>query len=471
MNKKELRNKMQGGFLEAAPDVYESVLKAAENNRMQAQNAQIEKTGEFADSRMEDGFRKGQESSRRSRVAWGNFSKYALSACAGFALFFMCLFGVLQTNQDNIYVVMDINPSVQITMNKSCQVKKMQGLNQDGRDVVKKLEWKKGYSLLDTVDVLLERVAEDAYLHEGGGILITVSTSDTELYHGLEEELGVKIDGKLEELGVEDVTTAFRCTDGSSEDAGRKLLEEELAEKYGADKEKLRQMSVLELIEYCQSHTSMKLKLSPESEKKQALSEPVEKKDTKQKKDSVSDKAKTNKDKNDKADTNVVDDAGKSSGEKSDTPNAQQNKNSGQDASSPGNEKNSGNGDAVQPTQTPAQPAQPETPPQPEIPSQPEAPPQPETPPKQDGGGTEEQKPGTEDNSGNNQDNANPGGNNGNNGNNDNNGNNGNNGNKDNNGNNGNNENKDNNRDNENKDHNNKDNDNRDNGNGNNGGK
>ena len=142
MNKKELRNKMQGGFLEAAPDVYESVLKAAENNRMQAQNAQIEKTGEFADSRMEDGFRKGQESSRRSRVAWGNFSKYALSACAGFALFFMCLFGVLQTNQDNIYVVMDINHSVQITMNKYCQVKKMQGLNQDGRDVVKKLEWR-----------------------------------------------------------------------------------------------------------------------------------------------------------------------------------------------------------------------------------------------------------------------------------------------------------------------------------------
>lgn len=477
MNKKELKNKMQSGFLETAPDVYESVLKAAENSRIQTQKTQFQESEKFADGMLEENDWKKPEGACKGRLVRGKFSKYALSACAGFALFFMCLFGVFQTNQDNICVVMDINPSIQIVMNKSCQVKKMKGLNQDGRDVIKKLEWRKGYSLLDTVDVLLERVAEDSYLHEGGGILVTVSASDTELYHGLEEVLGVKIDGKLEELGVRDVTTAFRCTSGSSADEGRKLLEAELAEKYGVNKEKLRQMSVVELIQYCQSHTSMKLKLSPVSEKKQAPSKPMEKKDTKKKKAPQSDIEKTNKDNKNKADTNVLDGAEKPDEKKTDHKDPEQKKSSGQDEPSQSNDRNSGNGNAVQPEQNPVQPTQPETP------SQPESQPQPETPPQQNGGGTE-QNPGTQDNNSNNQDSEDSGGNSGNNGNN---------GNKDNNSNNGNVENKDNNnnkdnsnkdtnnrdngnkdhnnKDNENKDHNNKDNDKRDNNNKNNGNK
>ncbi len=154
-------------------------------------------------------------------------------------------------------------------LNDSCQVRALQGLNQDGKNVVNKLEWKKEDSLFQTVDVLLEGVVKDSYLREGNGILITVFTEDKALYQDLEKSLAVKIDGKLEVLKVSHVTTAFQFADGGSAKTGRKLLEAELAENTGADKQKLQQMTVMELIQYCQESTPGKLKLSPLSQKQQ----------------------------------------------------------------------------------------------------------------------------------------------------------------------------------------------------------
>ncbi len=285
MNKNELRNKMQSGFLEAAPDVYEAVLKAAEKNRLLvqdtesqekdersrllAQDTELRRAEKQKDRIIEEDTYKKRSAFCKGNVIWGNFSKYAFSACAGFALFFICLFGMLGKNEDNIYVVMDINPSIQIVMNESCQVKKLQGLNQDGKDVVKKLEWKKKDSLFHTVDVLLEDVVKESYLREGSGMLVTVSAEDRTLYQDLEKSLGDKIDGKLEILGVSHVTTAFQYADGNSTEAGRTLLEAELAENFGADEQELQQMTVMELIQYYQERIPGKLELTPSSKEQQ----------------------------------------------------------------------------------------------------------------------------------------------------------------------------------------------------------
>lgn len=326
MNKNDLRNKMQSGFLEAAPDVYEAVLKAAEKNRLLVQDTEFQEKDEknrlltqdtqswkaegLIGGSIEKDTCKEQGASSKGNVIWGNFSKYVLSACAGFALFFICLFGMLGKNEESIYVVMDINPSIQIVMNESCQVRALQGLNQDGKNVVNKLEWKKKDSLFQTVDVLLEDVVKDSYLREGNGILVTVFTEDKALYQDLETSLATKIDGKLEVLEVSHVTTAFQFVEGGSAQMGRKLLEAELAENTGADKEKLQQMTVMELIQYCQEATPGKLELSPLSQRQQQeVSGQIEDDKNSQKKGSVPQNTKKNS--VDKEDTSVKNGANK----------------------------------------------------------------------------------------------------------------------------------------------------------------
>ena len=266
MNKNDLRVKMQSGFLEAAPDVYEAVLRAAEKNELMPEDTTPYEEGKSAYGSIKGslavsqaGFEERQAASHKGNIFWGNFSKYALSACAGVALVFMCLFGLLGRGQDDIYVMLDINPSIRMVMNKSYQVKKLEGLNQDGKDVIGSLDWKKKTPLLETLDALVEGSVKGSYLQEGGGILVTICASDQAMYEELESTMGTGIDESLGKMGISGVTTAFQSAERGSEEKGREQLEAELAEKYGADAAELSQMTVMELIEYCQKHGAAKL--------------------------------------------------------------------------------------------------------------------------------------------------------------------------------------------------------------------
>lgn len=384
MRKNDLKNKMQDGFLEAAPDVYEAVLTAAGKNKFTLQNEESKKT----------------QDSGRSHIYFRSFTKYALSACAGFALFFVCLFGMLGKNQDNIYVVLDINPSVRIVMDESCQVKKLQGLNQDGRDVIQTLEWDKKDPMLQTVERVVECAVKGDYLHEGGGILVTIFAAELDMYDELEDEMGRGIDGKLKKMGVTGVTTAFQCAEEGSGKEGRESLEAELVEKYGVNKEMLHQMSVSELIQCCQKYEAERLQLSPVSEKqKQEASDKKEgeqdKKESQKKKKEQKADTTEKKEKLDKTKPDAVDEDDKVEDEQ---PGNEKTLNKKNEPSVPpkGNQQNLGGTDSTQqpeaipPSETEQpQPSvtQPEVPVQPPVepPEEPENPPQDEDDSKTDG--------------------------------------------------------------------------------------
>lgn len=409
MNKNDLRNKMQSGFLEAAPDVYEAVLKAAQQNKQLLKDAESQKTEGYVEGGARENLSKEQVDFRKNNVFWGNFSKYALSACAGFALFIVCLFGMMGQNQDNVYIVLDINPSVQIDMDDSCQVKKLQGLNQDGKDVIRTIELKGNEPLLQTLDAVVESAVAGDYLHEGSGILVTISVADQELYAELEDEMGRGIDNKLQIMGISGVTTAFQYADGNSSKAGRQLLEEELAGKYGIEEEELRQMSVIELIEYYQEHTAGQLKLSPGSQKElQDVSEEKDKEQEKKGSKDQQDKKPGETENKENADKPKVDSINKENQFKDKQPKAGQSENkkkAGQDSSSKTNGYNSGSGNSGQQNTTPSPQTQPSPMPEPPM-EQPEPPvqPQPEPPAQQepqDENGKEE-NPGSEDDKDNN---------------------------------------------------------------------
>ena len=269
MRKSDIKVRMQESFSELSPDIFEQVMKAAEQERPELQEMETEKLEKHSEKENSDDSKKGW-AFWKGNIFPGSFTKYAISACACLAVFCFCLFGLFGKNEDDIYLVLDINPSIQIVMNDSFQVKSLKGLNQDGRDVIKKLKWKKREPLFDTLDSMIDETVKDSYLKENSGILVTICLPDPEIYEELEDKMGKSIDQKLKEIGISGVTTAFQQGKKESVEEGRRILETELAEKYGADTGKMQHMSVMELIRCGREYGVSGVTFSPESEKKWA---------------------------------------------------------------------------------------------------------------------------------------------------------------------------------------------------------
>lgn len=255
MKKSELKRRIEDGFSELAPDMFEAVMEASEKEQRIQQAVYSDVCAEEEQKKSFFG------------LEYRNLRRYAVSACAGVVLFCLCVIGLMGNSGENIYLVMDINPSIQIVADESCQVKSLRGLNQDGEAVVKNLEKQKDISVYEMLEMLLQEAAAEAYLHEDSGILVTISTADRNVYEDLENKLGERVDRTLSKLGISGVTTAFRQEEGRSEEAGRKLLEEGIAQQYDVEAEKLQEMSVRELIQYCEEHPAMGLKISEGLEK------------------------------------------------------------------------------------------------------------------------------------------------------------------------------------------------------------
>ncbi len=251
MKKKELKKRIEDGFSELSPDLFEAVLE--ESRKQEVVWSEAEK----------------RKPSVSGKFYMGRVPQYAMSLCASLAIIFLCIFGMLGEKEKSVFMVLDINPSIQVEMDESHQVKRLKGLNQDGKDVVKELKWEKG-TVQELVDVLIQDVVEKSYLRENGGILVTLAARDKGICENLERTLGEGIDRKLTELKVSGVTTAFQEVQRSSREKGRKRLETELKKSCGLAESQVQQMSVNELIQYCQDYTSLELKLSEASEKERA---------------------------------------------------------------------------------------------------------------------------------------------------------------------------------------------------------
>lgn len=282
MNKQEMKKSIQDGFSELSPDIFASILEVAEKENLVQWNMKSDPSKEDAEYQDLENFDINRISSEHRTNVLRRFSKYALSACACLALICMYIIGISGKDQNEMCLLLNINPSLKVVMNESCQIKDVQGLNEDGVMIAEKLMWNQKESVFDLLDHVLQDTADASYLSEDGGILVTICVSDPDVYEDLENKIGKSIDRKLDEMEIPDVITAFQQgTEDLSED-GRTHLETELADQYGADLSQIQQMSVVDLIRYCRKNTSMDLKLSPHSDqrwneiskqKKEALNE------------------------------------------------------------------------------------------------------------------------------------------------------------------------------------------------------
>ena len=265
MKKKEIRRRMQDGFSELSPGIFEAVMARAEKENLMPVKIEYEEA--CADIQNINDMEKARKAPGPWDAFWGNFPKYAMSFCTCLLVLLICVSGISRKKQEDVYLVMDINPSVQIVMDEDCQVKRLNGLNQDGKEFIKQLNWNKKQSVFDVLDLLLQDAAAKSYLQEDSGILVTICLPDQTLYKDLEGRLGKRIDQRLEEIGVSGVLTAFVQGEKGTKNQGRKQLETELAEKYGIEETLVQQMSVTELIRCCQEHAFAGLTFSAESDK------------------------------------------------------------------------------------------------------------------------------------------------------------------------------------------------------------
>lgn len=258
---------MQDGFSELSPDLFESVLETAEKESLMPLKTEYEEEKKCAAGPVLRNSEKVRRTPEVRNAFRRNFPKYAVSVCACLLVFVLWVSGIFGTKEEDVFLVLDINPSVQIVMDDSYQVKRLHGLNQDGKDVLKRIKWEKKESVFDVLDLLLQGAAENSYLQENQGILVTICLPDQKMYQELENSLGESIDQKLQEIGISGVMTAFVQGEKDANEQGREQLEAKLAEKYGLDEKQAQQMSVMELLEYCQEHAFAGVTFSAESDK------------------------------------------------------------------------------------------------------------------------------------------------------------------------------------------------------------
>lgn len=152
------------------------------------------------------------EKKRRTWKASGNFRPYALiSACA---ILLLC-FGIGNWyffGMPVAYVSVDVNPSVELTLNRRNRVMNAEGRNRDGEMVLKNVHLE-GKDYLEAVELLMESEAMQSYLAENEKPTVTVASAKAdELLSGLENSvIATHYQGMCRSAEIETVASAHDC--------------------------------------------------------------------------------------------------------------------------------------------------------------------------------------------------------------------------------------------------------------------
>ena len=125
--------------------------------------------------------------------------RWAYSIAAAAACLMIAATAMFQaSNRTCGSIYMTINPQVRIDVNRKDLVVGLEGLNQDGEDLVRGYEYKRE-ELDDVMDDLLDRAIDEGYLYEGGRISLTLDAKDDEWVLDHSQSLGRHLDDYLED--------------------------------------------------------------------------------------------------------------------------------------------------------------------------------------------------------------------------------------------------------------------------------
>ncbi|RAK23083.1 anti-sigma factor-like protein [Anoxybacillus vitaminiphilus] len=143
--------------------------------------------GEFIQVKKEGAYQIGEEIGKlpmqrqRMKKTFFRFSsfKIALTSMVAVCLLIFAMFSSSTSNKVYAYLSIDINPSIEIAVNKDLKVVKIKGYNQDGKMIVTRLSDWQGEPFIDIAKKIIELSIKNGYLQEGEEVLITTVKKET----------------------------------------------------------------------------------------------------------------------------------------------------------------------------------------------------------------------------------------------------------------------------------------------------
>ena len=187
MKNRELEDQIERAFTRAVPDVLEAVLSDCDKQK----GSVIPMTKKVQSENK-------VQTPRKNRPTW---VKRFGGIAAAFVLLVGCAVGYGSYHQSHAVdsvVSLDVNPSVEIQVNRKDEVLEVVPLNEDGRKVIGDMDFA-GSDLDVTVNALIGSMLQNGYLSElANSILISVENDDAQRGAQLQEQLTQEINNLLQ---------------------------------------------------------------------------------------------------------------------------------------------------------------------------------------------------------------------------------------------------------------------------------
>jgi hypothetical protein len=148
----------------------------------------------------------------------GNISKrLAIIASTAAAFVMLCGAGIWATTSPYSYVSLDVNPSIEFTLNRFDRVLSVSAVNDDGEDILKEIQLDEmKYEKIDeALTKTIDAISKDGYFEDEieGGIVIATSGEDEqkseELAEKLEEDAKKAVEENEDEVAVESISVGL----------------------------------------------------------------------------------------------------------------------------------------------------------------------------------------------------------------------------------------------------------------------
>ncbi len=139
----------------------------------------------------------GQEIKIKKQILSNGFVKFAASAAAAIALLVVPAWAYYTPYS---YVSIDINPSIEYSLNRFDRVLNVKSVNDDGDEILKEIDLKdqKNKSIEDAINEVLNEVIEKGYLtEEDGGVIVVTSSKSQEKSNELTSKLKSSVEEKV----------------------------------------------------------------------------------------------------------------------------------------------------------------------------------------------------------------------------------------------------------------------------------
>lgn len=188
----------------------------------------LDKKGEFVKIKNNERFKVGHEVDLQVNAGFNinTFIKIA-SVAAVFILAVGLSFGgysYYNYSQPYSYVDVDINPSIELTMNKYDKIVKMEGINQDGKTLLSNIE-NKNKDLKEGIEEIIKAATEKGYLKSNSQnvVMFAISSKDANKTVMIENNVKNAASGQLKAENLNDTNIVTEKVTLKNHDEAKKL--------------------------------------------------------------------------------------------------------------------------------------------------------------------------------------------------------------------------------------------------------